>query len=116
MSNHSGGLGSGHYTATAMNNNYWCDFNDSSAYRSREQMPETIASREAYILYYRRRPVPEVVEGRMATRSSTANQLNNRFGSPPVLHHPSASISPTSASSSSSSKTHRTSESKMDVD
>jgi len=26
------GLGSGHYTARALNNNTWCEFNDSSAY------------------------------------------------------------------------------------
>lgn len=29
ISNHMGGLGSGHYTATALNNGRWCEFNDS---------------------------------------------------------------------------------------
>lgn len=55
ISNHMGGLGSGHYTATALNNSRWVDFNDSMVSVTKNSMPEAFASREAYILYYRRR-------------------------------------------------------------
>lgn len=51
VSNHYGGLGSGHYTAYAKNNNIWYDFNDSSV-RELRQSPVTDA---AYVLFYRQR-------------------------------------------------------------
>uniref|UniRef100_A0A914I8D4 ubiquitinyl hydrolase 1 n=1 Tax=Globodera rostochiensis TaxID=31243 RepID=A0A914I8D4_GLORO len=54
ISNHSGGLGSGHYTACALNGTDWCEFNDSSAVRLGHQMPDVVNSREAYMLVYRR--------------------------------------------------------------
>uniref|UniRef100_A0A914LJF5 Ubiquitin carboxyl-terminal hydrolase n=1 Tax=Meloidogyne incognita TaxID=6306 RepID=A0A914LJF5_MELIC len=55
ISNHSGGLGSGHYTARALNNNTWCEFNDSSAYALNTPPGDSIVSKEAYMLVYRRR-------------------------------------------------------------
>ncbi|KAL3119782.1 hypothetical protein niasHT_008662 [Heterodera trifolii] len=55
ISNHSGGLGSGHYSACALNGSNWCEFNDSSAYPLQHEVPDVFNSREAYMLYYRRR-------------------------------------------------------------
>ncbi|CAK5085372.1 unnamed protein product [Meloidogyne enterolobii] len=49
------GLGSGHYTARALNNNTWCEFNDSSAYALNTPPGDSIVSKEAYMLVYRRR-------------------------------------------------------------
>lgn len=61
ISNHIGGLGSGHYTAQALNGEQWVEFNDSLVSVSKGTMAETLSSREAYILYYRRQqadPLP----------------------------------------------------------
>lgn len=55
ISNHSGGLGSGHYTARALNNNVWCEFNDASAYALTTPLGDSVVSKEAYMLVYRRR-------------------------------------------------------------
>mmetsp|Transcript_2076 Transcript_2076/g.2975 ORF Transcript_2076/g.2975 Transcript_2076/m.2975 type:complete len:144 (-) Transcript_2076:10-441(-) len=53
ISNHSGALNGGHYTAQAKNpNGKWYSFNDSSAYES--QQPNS-SSNQAYLLFYQRR-------------------------------------------------------------
>lgn len=51
---HSGGLGGGHYTASALNykNGQWYHFNDSSVHRIAK---EEAVSSSAYVLFYRRR-------------------------------------------------------------
>ncbi|VDK43160.1 unnamed protein product [Anisakis simplex] len=51
VSNHSGGLGGGHYTTIALNNNNWYSYNDS--FTSVINEPSNV-SREAYMLLYRR--------------------------------------------------------------
>eukprot|EP00501_MAST-03F_sp_TOSAG23-6_P000861 GSMAST32.ASY1.ANO1.897.1 assembled CDS len=55
VSNHSGGLGGGHYTAYAKNfkNNQWYNFNDSSCTKVRDV--SDIISPRAYQLFYRKR-------------------------------------------------------------
>jgi len=111
LNNHSGGLGSGHYTAKALNNGHWCEFNDSSAYVSSADLKESFASQEAYILYYRRRAVdaPSEKSGRLsAAASSTRTVSPNSSQNSPVTN----GKSPTSASSK-----RRISESnKMEID
>jgi hypothetical protein len=59
VSNHFGGLGGGHYTAYAKDDDgKWCNFDDS---RVTEDVNESdIVSAAAYCLYYKRRDVPEV--------------------------------------------------------
>lgn len=54
VSNHYGGLGGGHYTAYAMNmtNQRWYDFDDSRVTEMRET---EVNSKNAYMLFYRRR-------------------------------------------------------------
>jgi len=52
VSNHYGGLGGGHYTAYAKNNDKWYDFNDSSV---RSVSESSIVGSGAYILFYKRR-------------------------------------------------------------
>ena len=52
VSNHSGGLGGGHYTAYAKNNEKWYDFNDSSV---NSASSSSIISNRAYMLFYKRR-------------------------------------------------------------
>ena len=52
ISNHYGGLGGGHYTATAKNAGKWYDFNDSSVRTCSES---SIGGSGAYILFYKRR-------------------------------------------------------------
>eukprot|EP01100_Stratorugosa_tubuloviscum_P004923 TRINITY_DN2246_c0_g2_i1.p1 TRINITY_DN2246_c0_g2~~TRINITY_DN2246_c0_g2_i1.p1 ORF type:complete len:1354 (+),score=607.11 TRINITY_DN2246_c0_g2_i1:120-4181(+) len=56
VSNHSGGLGGGHYTAFAKNfkNNRWYHFNDSSV---SETDASNVISPAAYLLFYRRREI-----------------------------------------------------------
>ncbi|TKR64153.1 hypothetical protein L596_024735 [Steinernema carpocapsae] len=54
ISDHSGGLGGGHYTAIAKNRQTWFSFNDSCVTDIAE-LPEKMSSREAYMLFYRRR-------------------------------------------------------------
>ncbi|KAI8942031.1 hypothetical protein NX059_000137 [Plenodomus lindquistii] len=59
VDNHYGGLGGGHYTATAQNffDKQWYDYNDSIV--SRCDSGQKAVSRAAYLLFYRRRsPVP----------------------------------------------------------
>ncbi|KAK0419447.1 hypothetical protein QR680_014150 [Steinernema hermaphroditum] len=54
ISNHSGGLGGGHYTAIGLNGSTWYNFNDSYA-SDIQDLPNVKSSREAYMLMYRRR-------------------------------------------------------------
>ena len=53
VSNHMGGLGGGHYTATARNwvNGKWLSFNDSNVSESEVQNAD---GRSAYVLFYER--------------------------------------------------------------
>jgi ubiquitin C-terminal hydrolase len=56
VSNHYGGLGGGHYTAYALNEDgVWCHYDDSRI-TSRVE-PSDVVSQAAYVLYYRRRDV-----------------------------------------------------------
>jgi ubiquitin carboxyl-terminal hydrolase 4/11/15 len=54
ISNHFGGLSGGHYTAYGKNciDGQWYDFNDSSV---TSMSPDSLVSRSAYLLFYRRR-------------------------------------------------------------
>ncbi|EEC51068.1 predicted protein, partial [Phaeodactylum tricornutum CCAP 1055/1] len=53
VSNHYGGLGGGHYTAYALNDDkVWCHYDDSRVTANVE--PEEVVSEAAYVLYYRR--------------------------------------------------------------
>ncbi|KAL5113196.1 hypothetical protein ACEQ8H_008934 [Pleosporales sp. CAS-2024a] len=59
VDNHYGGLGGGHYTATAQNfyDKQWYDYNDSVV--SKCESGQKAVTRNAYLLFYRRRtPVP----------------------------------------------------------
>jgi ubiquitin carboxyl-terminal hydrolase 4/11/15 len=58
VSNHSGALGGGHYTAYCKNliDMNWYSFNDSSI-RKIDNVEETVISPQAYVLFYRRRGV-----------------------------------------------------------
>uniref|UniRef100_A0A914WPL0 Ubiquitin carboxyl-terminal hydrolase n=1 Tax=Plectus sambesii TaxID=2011161 RepID=A0A914WPL0_9BILA len=60
ISHHMGGLGGGHYTASALNNGRWVDFNDSQT-STIDVSGDTLASREAYVLLYRRRSNKQVI-------------------------------------------------------
>jgi Ubiquitin carboxyl-terminal hydrolase len=55
-SNHYGGLGGGHYTAYAVNDDgVWCHYDDS---RITDHVdPKEVVSEAAYVVYYRRRDV-----------------------------------------------------------
>ncbi|KAJ1986042.1 hypothetical protein GGI25_005324 [Coemansia spiralis] len=57
--NHYGGLGGGHYTAYARNpeDGNWYDFNDSHV--SEVSSSKDVKTSAAYMLFYRRRPLPE---------------------------------------------------------
>lgn len=57
VSNHFGGLGGGHYTAHALNEDgVWCYYDDS---RITERVdPAEVVSEAAYVLYYRRQDIP----------------------------------------------------------
>ncbi|KAK0424338.1 hypothetical protein QR680_008618 [Steinernema hermaphroditum] len=63
ISNHRGGFGSGHYTATGLNNDTWYDFNDARVSKL-QNLPDVKSSSEAYMLMYRRRDMnANVVDG-----------------------------------------------------
>ena len=56
VSNHFGGLGGGHYTAYALNDDgEWCNFDDSRVTRNVNK--NEVVSKAAYVLYYKRRDV-----------------------------------------------------------
>ena len=52
ISNHFGGLGGGHYTASAKNSGKWYQFNDSSVHSVSE---DSLKGSGAYMLFYQRR-------------------------------------------------------------
>lgn len=55
-SNHFGGLGGGHYTAYALNDDgVWCNYDDSRV--TSDVDPKEVISEAAYVLYYRRKDV-----------------------------------------------------------
>uniref|UniRef100_A0A1I8AQH0 ubiquitinyl hydrolase 1 n=1 Tax=Steinernema glaseri TaxID=37863 RepID=A0A1I8AQH0_9BILA len=54
ISDHSGGLGGGHYTAIGLNKGKWYNFNDSYA-SDLGDLPDVKSSRQAYMLFYQRR-------------------------------------------------------------
>jgi ubiquitin carboxyl-terminal hydrolase 4/11/15 len=57
VSNHYGGLGGGHYTAHALNDDgVWCYYDDSRVTINVD--PKEVVTEAAYLLYYRRRDVP----------------------------------------------------------
>jgi hypothetical protein len=57
VSNHYGGLGGGHYTAHALNDDgVWCYYDDSRV--TIDVNPKEIVTEAAYLLFYRRRDVP----------------------------------------------------------
>jgi hypothetical protein len=61
VSNHYGGLGGGHYTAYAINDDgVWCHYDDSRI--TSHISPSEVVSSAAYVLYYRRRDVPVDME------------------------------------------------------
>lgn len=72
MSHHYGGLGGGHYTATALNKNTgkWYDFNDSSA-SERPTPPDPLNDRTPYMLVYQRKEV--VPDGAHAHDAADSN-------------------------------------------
>lgn len=56
VSNHFGGLGGGHYTAYALNDDgEWCNFDDSRVTKNIDK--NEVVSKAAYVLYYKRRDV-----------------------------------------------------------
>eukprot|EP01113_Clastostelium_recurvatum_P020256 TRINITY_DN2405_c0_g1_i1.p1 TRINITY_DN2405_c0_g1~~TRINITY_DN2405_c0_g1_i1.p1 ORF type:complete len:908 (-),score=273.83 TRINITY_DN2405_c0_g1_i1:67-2790(-) len=95
VSNHSGGLGGGHYTAVAKNSidSEWYSFNDSSAYGTSDT---AIKSASAYVLFYKKRG--QEVVSRVPSAIPTASSAGS-----------------SSSSSSSSSSTSSTSTSSSDV-
>ena len=57
VSHHFGGLGGGHYTAHALNDDgVWCYYDDSRV--TTDVDPKEVVSNSAYLLFYRRRDVP----------------------------------------------------------
>jgi len=60
IANHYGGLGGGHYVASAQNHidNNWYSFNDSSVSKLSE---DELVSSSAYVLFYRRRDLNKYV-------------------------------------------------------
>lgn len=78
VDNHYGGLGGGHYTATAQNffDGQWYDYNDSIV--SKCSSGEKAVSRNAYLLFYRRRtphPLgPPELQSIVSTNPDSANE------------------------------------------
>lgn len=112
ISNHSGGLGSGHYTAKALNNNRWCDFNDSIAFASMDILPESFTSREAYILYYRRRDL----DSQISTPSNTSSIILRTSSRLAAAANGLNSNSESSSTSPSKRIFNENSQNKMDID
>ncbi|KAH0544917.1 hypothetical protein FGG08_000997 [Glutinoglossum americanum] len=86
VDNHYGGLGGGHYTATAKNffDGQWYEYNDNSVSR---KTPESAVTAAAYLLFYRRRS-NRPLGGPMFERifdeqnGGTESGLSSRAGSP----------------------------------
>ncbi|XPS80390.1 Ubiquitinyl hydrolase 1 [Ascochyta lentis] len=89
VDNHYGGLGGGHYTATAQNffDKQWYDYNDSSVSKSSGQGAVTKA---AYLLFYRRRTdhplgppsLQKIVQKEVDAGSEEDSDTENRSRSP----------------------------------
>jgi ubiquitin C-terminal hydrolase len=89
VSNHYGGLGGGHYTAYALNDDgVWCHYDDSRITSHIE--PSEVVSQAAYVLYYRRRDVSAEINYEMIAaalkespaltlRRETNNHVNPLF-------------------------------------
>ncbi len=78
VSNHFGGLGGGHYTAYAVNDEgEWCNFDDSRVSTNVDEAE--VVSSAAYVLYYRRRDVK--VDDQVWTDRPLPS-LNNVEGNP----------------------------------
>jgi len=77
VSNHSGGLGGGHYTAYAKNkeDGKWYSFNDSYAHE--EQNVSSVVSPSAYVLFYRRKKLQENGTPSNTTTTSGENSGNS---------------------------------------
>ncbi|UPX21192.1 Ubiquitinyl hydrolase 1 [Ascochyta rabiei] len=89
VDNHYGGLGGGHYTATAQNffDKQWYDYNDSSVSRS---SGEGAVTKAAYLLFYRRRTdhplgppsLQKIVQKEVDAGSEDDSETENRSRSP----------------------------------
>lgn len=112
LSNHIGGLGSGHYTTKALNNDCWCDFNDSIAFASIDALPESFISREAYILYYRRRDLDSQIPTTSLNTSSSSTILRSSSRLAAAAGTFSSSESPSPSKRIFSENSHN----KMDID
>lgn len=83
VSNHFGGLGGGHYTAFALNNDgVWCTYDDSRITEGAE--PKDVVSASAYVVYYRRRDIvvnDDFLEG-LPTPAIVADHMDSKVGTP----------------------------------
>ena len=104
VSNHYGGLGGGHYTAHAVNDDgSWCYYDDSRITTNVD--PQEAVSDAAYVLYYRRRdlkvdedfllkiPTPESAGGYVLGRApAVISDIPNAKGPPSELSGSNAAI------------------------
>merc|ERR1712032_448458 len=74
VSNHSGGLGGGHYTAYAKNSGSWCYFNDSSVTENVDE--KDMVSSAAYVLYYKRRDFSDTIANGMKDASGAEDEMD----------------------------------------
>ena len=80
VSIHSGGLGGGHYVASAKNlhNGQWYDYNDSSCSSMNE---EDACTDSAYVLFYRRREsqnaesIKDIIDSKHPPEEATSEQV-----------------------------------------
>jgi ubiquitin carboxyl-terminal hydrolase 4/11/15 len=95
VSNHYGGLGGGHYTAYALNDDgVWCHYDDSRV--TSHVDPKEVISQAAYVLYYRRRDVQPVGPDFLANM-----QTSSSLRPPNVIRDPLDKATETSEVSSS---------------
>ncbi|KAF3036830.1 CSN-associated deubiquitinating enzyme Ubp12 [Didymella heteroderae] len=90
VDNHFGGLGGGHYTATAQNffDKQWYNYNDSSVHRC--SGGEEAVTKAAYLLFYRRRSstplgpesLQKIVQKDLEADSDEDSETENRSRSP----------------------------------
>ena len=102
VSEHSGGLGGGHYTASAKNflTNQWYKFNDSYVHPLHNG-PNNIDRQNAYVLFYKRHDTKSPSDSKMVDLvDSVDNELCNGGGSSNSSSSSSASIFGTSIFSS----------------
>jgi len=62
VSNHSGELENGHYNASCLNyiNNHWYNFNDKNVEIIENDNPDSIVTKDAYVLFYRQRKIENI--------------------------------------------------------